>query len=254
MVGMSKAKAENRPLPKRFYAAANSVQQADGFAITLDGKMVRTPKGNLLHCASQQLAQYIAAEWQAQGEHIDTDTMPLTRLLNIAHDRMDEDREALLHDIAGYLETDLICYRAPISDPALPIDSRNAQLRALQLQHFDPILTWIHGEYGVDFVVTEGLMPVPQPAASIQKIAAAFSAADAPSLAALALMVPILGSALLTLAVWKGRISAEEALAAARLDETVQAEAWGADAEVTIAWAAKCRDVKAASIFLLAHC
>ena len=98
---MSKAKAENRPLPKRFYAAAN-VQQIDGgFVITLDEKPVRTPGQKLLRTESKELAQQIAAEWGAQGEFIDTETMPLTRLLNIALDRIPMDRDALLNVLYG---------------------------------------------------------------------------------------------------------------------------------------------------------
>lgn len=244
---------ENRPLPKRFYAAANVAPAEGGFVITLDGKMVRTPQQKLLQCASQQLAAAIAAEWEAQANHIDTDTMPLTRLLNIALDRVEIDRDALLADIINYAQTDLLSYRAPLAQVGLPIDSHHEELRALQVQHFDPILAWLEKEYAAPFMVTEGLMPVPQPATSIEKIAAHFAAANDHELAALALMVPILGSALLTLAVWRGNVAVEIALIACRLDETVQAKHWGEDAEVATKWAAKARDVKAAAIFLVAH-
>ena len=199
------------------------------------------------------IAQQIAAEWDAQGETINADIMPLTRLLNIALDRAATDREAWLSDITNYLETDLLCYRAPIADAGLPIDSHSEELRALQVQHFDPILVWIEKEYGAAFVVTEGLMPVPQSAASVAKIAAQFSAVNDYECAALALMVPILGSALLVLAVWQQHITVEEALIACRLDESVQASHWGEDAETAAAWAAKARDVKAAAFFLKAH-
>lgn len=250
MVSMSKAKIENRKLPKRFYATAACEAIEGGYVITLDGKRVRTPQQKLLHCASQQLAIEIAAEWQAQGEYIDTDTMPLTRLLNIALDRVETDREALLAEITNYAQTDLLCYRAPMEAHALGVPSLNQKLRLLQLQHFDPILAWAAETYGIDLMCTDGLIPVAQPDASITKIAAAFSAANAHELAALALITPILGSALLTLALWKGRIDANEALAAAHLDETVHATAWGDDQEVVEKWAAKCRDVKAACAFL----
>ncbi len=253
MVGMSKAKIENKSLPKRFYAAANAAPHECGFVITLDGKSVRTPQGHLLQCVSQQLAQQIAAEWEAQVQHINTDSMPLTRLLNIALDRVAIDREALLADITNYAQTDLLCYRAPIEENALGLPSANQKLRLLQLQHFDPILAWVNETYGVQFICTDGLVPVAQPATSISTIAAVFAAANHHQLAALAFITPILGSALLTLALWKGRLSAEEALAAAHLDETVHAIEWGDDPEVVAKWAAKCRDVKAAAVFLASH-
>lgn len=244
---------ENKALPKRFYKRAAFNPVDDGFVVMLDGKTIRTPQQKLLQCASQQLAAAIVVEWEAQIEFIDTDTMPLTRLLNIALDRVEIDREALLADITGYAETDLLCYRAPLAQAGLPIDSHGEELRALQVQHFDPILQWAKAQHGAAFVITQGLMPVPQPTASLQKIAALFAAANHHELAALSLMVPILGSALLALALWQQQITAEEVLIACRLDETVQAKYWGEDAEVAAKWAAKARDVKAAAFFLAAH-
>ena len=253
MVSMSKAKVELKPLPKRFYKRAAFDPIQGGFVITLDGKNIRTPQQKLLQCASPQLAQQIAAEWDAQIDVIDTDAMPLTRLLNIALDRIAIDRAALLAELCGYAQTDLLCYRTPVKNAALPIANREAELRALQLQHFDPILAWASAQHGMEFICTEGLMPVPQPAASLQKIATLFAAANDHELAALSLMVPILGSALLALAIWHGFITVDSALIAARLDEAVQQAQWGEAPEVAVKWAAKCRDVKAAAMFLAAH-
>ncbi len=244
---------ENKALAKRFYQSVALDAVNEGYAITLDGKPIRTPQQKMLHTKHENIAQQIAAEWDAQTEIIITDSMPLTRLLNIALDRATLDRDAWLADIVNYLETDLLCYRAPIADAGLPIDSHSEELRALQVQHFDPILAWAEQHYGAAFIVTEGLMPVPQAVSSVQKIAAQFAAANDYECAALALMVPILGSALLAFAVWQQHITVEEALIACRLDESVQASHWGEDAETTAAWAAKVRDVKAAAFFLLAH-
>lgn len=250
MVAMSKAKAEPRALPKRFYAAANAVPDEGGFIIALDGKKVRTPQQQLLRCASQQLAQQIAAEWDAQKEVIDTDTMPLTRLLNIALDRVAADRDALLFDIAQYGETDLLCYRALKGGDALIRDDAAAELFALQQKHFAPVLEWAEEEYGLEFVLTGGVMPVAQPPESLEKLTELYAEASNHELAALAMLVPLLGSALLTLAVWQGEITIEEALIAARLDEAVQQKYWGADAETAAKWDAKCRDARAAAFFL----
>ena len=69
-------------------------------------------------------------------------------------------------------------------------------------------------------------------------------------LIALAMMVPLVGSALLTLAVWKCFLGVEDALVAARLDENAQAERWGEDLEVTRAWEVKANDIRACAFFL----
>lgn len=251
MAAMSKAKAEKKALPKRFYAAAAIAAESDGFCILLDGKKVKTPQQQLLQCASQQLAQKIADEWNAQVDVIDTDTMPLTRLLNIALDRVRLDRDALLIEIAAYCDTDLLFYRAPsTSVSVLAAPDESAILAALQLQHFDPILRWAEQTHGVRFEVTDSIMPVAQPEASLQTLATLFAAATDHELAALAMMVPLLGSALLTLALWQGALEVESALVAARLDETLHEKKWGMDAEVTEKWIGKCRDVRAAAFFL----
>lgn len=248
MVGMSKAKMEAKPLPKRFYTAAKSVPYEGDFCIALDGKNVKTPMGKLLRCASQQLAQQIVGEWEAQEAVINADAMPLTRLLTIALDRVPLDRAALLVELANYCETDLLFYREPLTT-----DNEAArELRLLQQKHFTPILDWCSNFIGAAFLVTDGVMPVAQPPQALHALAEVFATADDAALAALAMMTPLLGSALLALAIWKAAIEVEQALVAARLDEAVQAKFWGEDGEVAAKWESKCRDIRASAFFLTA--
>jgi len=65
--------------------------------------------------------------------------------------------------------------------------------------------------------------------------------------------VPMLGSAILTIALWHAQVSVEEALAMARLDEEVQAEAWGHDPHVAAEWEVKSKAIREAAIFLTAN-
>lgn len=246
MVSMSSAKPEPKPLLKRFYTAANLQQNADGFCITLDGRPIKTPQQKLLHTKSEKLAQHICAEWNAQEEHINSDAMPLTRLLNIALDRVAEDRPALLEDIARYCDTDLLFYR----EPQATKNDAARELALLQQKHFTPILDWCSKTHGVTFALARGVMPISQPPATLQKLCSIFANANDHELAALAMMVPLLGSALIALALWQRTITVEEALVAARLDESVQAKYWGEDAEVAANWSAKARDIRASAFFL----
>lgn len=243
MVGMSKAKAEKKPLPKRFYAAVEAQQNAEGFCILLDGKSIKTPTRKMLQVASAELAQQMVEEWASQIDVIDTDTMPLTRLVHIMLDRIEIDRAALRQEIVEYAGTDLLCYRVPMSP-------ETEELRRAQDAAFDPVLHWAEAQHGLRFVLTEGLMPVPQPEASLQKISTLFAAAKDGELAALSMLLPILGSALLVLAVWHGHITIEEALIAARLDEAAAEARYGVDLEMAAKWADKCRDARAAAFFL----
>src|ERR1700709_220934 len=68
------------PRRKRFYAQAGIAEIPKGFGIILDGKPVRTPSRRLLAAPKREIAEAIAAEWDAQKETIDPTTMPLTRL------------------------------------------------------------------------------------------------------------------------------------------------------------------------------
>lgn len=232
MVGMSKAKAENKAYPKRFYQQAEA---RDG-RIYLDGKELRTQARNPLVIASSELAAAIAAEWNAQEHHINPEHMPLTRLANLIIDRAPTDRAAWEANIVAYLETDLLCYRS-------------SEIAAQQAQHFDPVLQWAAGQ-GMVLATTMGLMPIPQPQAAFDAARAMLAPASDAELAAIALMVPLLGSAVLALALWKKAVTLDAALTMARLDETAQAKRWGADAESEAAWALKVRDVRAAVQFM----
>src|SRR5882757_3732803 len=97
---------------KRFYANAGVVEARDGFAITLDDKPVRTPSGRALVAPSREIADAISAEWDAQKEIIDPLTMPFTRFANSVVDAVVDRVEAVADDIAKYLGSDLLFYRA----------------------------------------------------------------------------------------------------------------------------------------------
>ncbi len=168
--------------------------------------------------------------------------------------QLPQDRDEMLQHMLQYAETDLLCYRMPIEansmqDRDLPWTEK---LRARQDAAFDPILNWAAQQYGIVLHCTEGVMPIAQPDDSLQKIAAAFSQANDRELVALAMLVPIFGSVMLALAVWKKYCNIDDALIAARLDEATQAERYGVDAETEAKWKLKVADARAAARWLLA--
>ncbi|MDF2619511.1 MAG: ATPase [Xanthobacteraceae bacterium] len=226
-----------RKLPKRFYKEAAAVPAGEGlFRIELDGRPVRTPGRNLVAVPSETLAQALAAEWQAQGELIDPVSMPMTRLVNSALDGVASAMEEVAGEIARYAGSDLLCYRADSPE----------KLVALQGALWDPLLDWARGEFGAVFVLSEGVRFVDQPERTLAAIAGALP--DEPlRLAALNLMTTLGGSAVIALAVARGRLTAEEAWRAAHADEEVQEELWGSDAEALARRATRFRDFEAAA-------
>ena len=93
-------------------------------------------------------------------------------------------------------------------------------------------------------------MPVEQSRAALDRIAAEVARFNPLSLTCLHVMTTLTGSALLALAHAKGRLSADEAWAAAHIDEDWQISQWGEDAEATEHRAMRWAEMQAASRFL----
>lgn len=235
--GKSERSMGERKLPKRFYKAATVAPAGEGlFRIELDGRPVRTPGRNLIAVPGEALAQALAAEWQAQGEFIDPLSMPMTRLANSALDGVANAVEEVAGEIARYAGSDLLCYRADSPE----------KLVALQGALWDPLLDWAREEFGAVFVLSEGVRFVDQPERTLEAIAGALPE-EPLRLAALNLMTTLSGSAVIALAVARGRITAQEAWRAAHADEEIQEELWGTDAEALARRAARFRDFEAAA-------
>ena len=217
------ARGHGKPvLAKRFYREAGFSQTADAYRLTLDGRPANTPARNPLAAPTRALAERLAAEWAAQGAFIDPAAMPVTRLINTAIDGVAPRREAVAEDLWAYAGTDLVAYRAGSPD----------RLVAAQAAAWDPVVDWAREALGVRLILSEGVMHVDQPDASVSALKQAVSAIENPfRLAALHTLTTLTGSLLIALAVLRGRLTADEAWDAAHVDETYQAAVWGADAE-----------------------
>ena len=206
-------------LRKRFYKTATPGDAGEsGIPILLDGRSVRTPARRLLAAPTHPLAQAIAAEWNAQVEVIDPARMPLTRLANAIVDAVADRPQPVADEIAKYLGSDLLLYRA----------STPASLAARQSQIWDPLLAWARDELGARFVQVEGVMYAAQPDHAVAAARACIPA-DAWRLGAASSITTLTGSALLALALAHDAIGADAAWDAAHLDEDWQMAQWGKD-------------------------
>src|SRR4051812_13178164 len=223
------------PQRKRFYTAAGVAAAPEGFVITLDNKPVRTPSRRPLSAPSADIAQAMAAEWDAQQDIINPMSMPLTRLANSVIDAVADRVDAVTEDVAKYFETDLLFYRA--GHPEALVEREAA--------HWDPVLFWAADSLGAHFILAEGIVHVRQPD---QALAAARAALpnEPWSIAALHVVTTLTGSALLALALLHGVLDEDQVWSAAHVDEDWNAEKWGGDAEVAARRAARLVDFKAA--------
>ncbi len=206
---------------RRFFKEAGIAKSESGFAVTLDGKVVRTSAGTALTLSSQALAEAIAQEWQVQGEKIDLHGMPLMRLAVAALDYVASDRDAVVASMLEYAKTDLLCYR--IVEPA--------DLAKRQAEAWQPLVDWAASRFDAPLAVTVELAATPQPTASLAALEAAISNLDDFRLTGLRGCTGICRSLILGLALTEGRIDAEAAWKLSQLDEDFQIERWGEDEE-----------------------
>lgn len=204
--------------PKRFYEAVATEPHEGAHVVTLDGRRARTP-GRRVLAGPRPLAEAMAEEWAGQGETLDMDAMPLTRLQGRYLDAGDEDREGWTRTVQRYAASDLLCYRG--EDP--PLARRQEAI-------WQPYLDRTAEEVGARFAVTRGVIAVDQPPAVIEGVGRLLAGMPPPHRYAASLLTEVGGSAVLALRTLRGDDEAA-AFDASRLDERFQAERWGIDAE-----------------------
>jgi chaperone required for assembly of F1-ATPase len=216
---MEAARRAMRPnLRPRFYDAAASRPETGGYAVLLDGKVVRTPARQSLILPTQALADAVAAEWQDQQTVIDPARMPLTRLANSIIDGVAASASAVAAEVEKYLGSDLLFYRAEGPE----------RLVARQQELWDPIVAWARTALGARFELVEGVIHVAQPLQSINAAAAAIPR-DPWRLGAVHSLTTLTGSALIALALAHKAISPDAAWTVAHVDEDWNMELWGRD-------------------------
>lgn len=194
-----------------------------GFVIALDGRVVKSPAKAELVLPSKALAEAIAAEWQAQGEKIIPDSMPMMTLASTAIDRVLPQKDAVAAEAASYAASDLLCYRA---DAPL-------ELVTAQSEGWDPVLNWARDRYGVSFEITKGIMPIAQPNATLMILAREAGGFEPFALTGVHTLTAALGSFVLALAVATEEVSPEKAVLLSQTDEDHQANLWGRDEEAS---------------------
>ena len=181
------------PQRKRFYASAGVAEAAGGFAITLDGKPIRTPSRPPGRGAEPGDRRGDRRGMESTEEIIDPLTMPLTRFANSVVDAVVDRVEAVADDVAKYLGP-ICCSIAP----AIPRRWSRGRPRIGIPCCSGPRMT-----LGAHFILAEGIVHVRQPESAIAAARAALPG-DPWSIAALHVVTTLTGSALLALALLHG--------------------------------------------------
>lgn len=194
----------------------NVAADGEGFAVLYNGKNARTPSGQPLILPTRGLADFVAREWRKSGRNC-----LALRLAYAAIAGGAEHRAAAHMEIADYAQHDLVCY--PASSPA--------SLAAMQEAAWAPLRDWAGAKFGLNLSPAEGIVHRDQPVESLAALEALLASLDVFRLAGLLEAARLFGSAVLALALMSGRLSAEQAHHAARIDEDFQAGQWGDDPE-----------------------
>lgn len=207
--------------PKVFWKTVAVTEVEGGFAVTLDGRQVKTPNKQPLILPSRGVAQLVADEWAAQEGTVKPATMPATRMANSALEKVVPQHDEVAALLAEYGGSDLLCYRA----------DGPAALAERQAAAWDPLLDWAEAAFGTRLAVTAGIMPVAQDPAAVARLAAEVQGMGPFHLAAFYDLVSISGSLVIALAVVHGVRDPEAAWDISRIDNAWQAEMWGPDDE-----------------------
>ncbi len=234
---------------KKFYKdVTTGPAVGGGHVVLLDGRPVRTPAKALMNAPTAKLADMIAAEWTAQEDIINTETMPLTQILVTAIDRAGPQREAITVSALAYLDSDLLCYHA--DEPA--------GLMTEQAKLWTPWLRWFEKRFGgIPLHTTYALARLDQPQAAHDAVAPVVDALDIQRFTVFQIVTNLTGSIVLGLAFIEDAASAGDALACTLCEElyyerTLDLEKHGLDPNETRRRAALKRDLDAAAAYLQA--
>lgn len=234
-------RAMRPPLPKRFYKTVSIAEENGSFAVLLDGKTMKTPAKRSFALPVRALAESVAREWEQQENEIDPGTVPMTRLANLAIDRVAEKAAETAEEVKRYAASDLVFYRADEPEG----------LVAQQAKHWDPVLRWAKETLGANFILASGVNHVAQPNTALAAVGQEVDRFKSPfALAALASVTQLTGSALIALVLAHGKLTPVAAWNAAHVDEDWSARTWGEDAEAAARRAQRLAEFEAAAKML----
>jgi chaperone required for assembly of F1-ATPase len=206
---------------RRFWQTVSTGPYQTGFAVFLDGKVLQTPLKQPAILPTQGLTDLIATEWQAIEGLVEPSAMPFSRLGFSAIDRL-KDREAeTIKEALAYYETDLLAYPSPYP----------TALKRVEEEHWEPVRSWLIGELGLDFQLSETLGARTVSDDDRQKLIQATAGLTQFARSGFMLSLSYLSSWSLAFALYRGFLKPETALRAATVGEAFQAKHWGEDPE-----------------------
>eukprot|EP01113_Clastostelium_recurvatum_P031654 TRINITY_DN3973_c0_g1_i2.p1 TRINITY_DN3973_c0_g1~~TRINITY_DN3973_c0_g1_i2.p1 ORF type:complete len:317 (+),score=41.62 TRINITY_DN3973_c0_g1_i2:125-1075(+) len=201
----------------RFFKTVEVNAEDSGYIVRVDGRPLKSPKERKIVAPTKRLALCLASEWEYQDKFILPSSMPMTRLASGVLDLLPEGGSDMVRkSLLDGLRTDITVLR----------DNNNFMLSDLQKRKFAGVVRWFETHFG-KVIVSSEYGGVTHPADTLQVVQAYLNKLDDWQLAGLEPLANASKSLILSLALMHGATTYEEAFKLARLEETLQAEAWG---------------------------
>ncbi|CAI3923577.1 Mitochondrial FoF1-type ATP synthase assembly chaperone ATP12 (Atp12) (PDB:2P4X) [Commensalibacter communis] len=210
---------------RRFWKSVNIIHNDKGYQILLDERPVKLPQKTELYVQSPLLAEKIADEWKnisgQKEDYFSFNDLPMTQITATMIEKISPTHDIYIDALLPYVSGDLLCYFA----------DQPKKLVIQQQEKWIPLIHWIEKTFQTKLKTTQGIMPIVQEPKVTNLFKSYLSNLDSVELTYFAIIVPLLGSMILSIALKDGRITVQEAFNLAYLDEIIQAEIWGHDTE-----------------------
>ena len=193
----------------------------NSFEIFLDKRILKTPMQKNLIFSNHKMATETALEWNIDEKEINTDNMIFYGLMSTFIDKVKDDRVSYIENILGFVNTDLICYRADGPD----------ELVDLQNSSWNPIISFIKKYIDVELKFFIGVMPSKQSLEIFIRLKTLINSFSDIEISALHRMTNLTGSIFISICILKGDVLKNEAFELSFLDELWQAKNWGVEEE-----------------------
>ena len=193
----------------------------NSFDILLDKRILKTPMQKDLIFSNYKIAKETALEWDIDEKEINTENMVFYGLISTAIDKINNDKVSYIENVLGFINTDLICYRA---------DGPN-ELVDLQNSSWNPIISFIKKYIDVELKFFIGVMPSKQSLEIFNRLKTLINSFSDIEISALHRMTNLTGSIFISICILKGDVLKNEAFELSFLDELYQAKNWGIEEE-----------------------
>lgn len=193
----------------------------NSFEILLDKRILKTPMQKDLIFSNYKIAKETALEWDIDEKEINTENMVFYGLISTAIDKINIDKVSYIENVLGFINTDLICYRA--EDPNELVD--------LQNNSWNPIISFIKKYIDVELKFFIGVMPSKQSLEIFNRLKTLINSFSDIEISALHRMTNLTGSIFISICILKGDVLKNEAFELSFLDELYQAKNWGIEQE-----------------------